>query len=335
MITNVSRCHQSCLYNFLYVRSYGTGIRCGYTTKIFGKFLLGKIIRTMTSAALSIGCGLLAFSPFISTLIFVVYSKVQLVIVVTTSAFAFLLSSLLSSLIWLPFPGSMKSGSNSAAQPLLLIPVAVISQALLRYGFVKLYLKVEGVIEHSIRQHERTGHPERNRGSTTGNNETSKLSLELNDWACGLAAGTGFGGMHAIMLFGTLLASEAGMEGTLYQPSCKGMPSLVNSALLAFFFSILDFVLMFLTFYGVRRQQSLDQGQYKSSSALFISMLFHALASFATVINRSQNGCAVSLPLVALIVFISVAFFVTKIGPIYLPKLQRDRIIGHSTTVRD
>ncbi len=286
----------------------------------------------MTSAALSIGCGLLAFSPFISTLIFIVYSKVQLVIVVTTSAFAFLLSSLLSSLIWLPFPGGMKSGSNSAAQPLLLIPVAVISQALLRCVFVRLYLKVEGVIERSIRKHERTGRPERNGDNT---NETSKLSLELNDWACGLAAGTGFGGMHAIMLFGTLLASEAGMEGTLYQPSCKAMPSLVNSALLAFFFSILDFVLMLLTFYGIRRRDSLDQEQYKGSTAILISMLFHALASFATVINRSQNGCAVSLPLVAFIVSISVAYFAIKIAPIYLPKLQRDRMVIHSTAVRD
>jgi len=226
----------------------------------------------------------------------------------------------------------MKNGSDPVAQALVVIPVAVLSQALLRCAFVKGYLKVEGVIERSVRQHERREHAER---SGEPSNETSKLKLELNDWACGLAAGTGFGGMHAVMIFGTLLASEAGMEGTLYQPSCKAMPSLVNSAILAFFFSILDFVLMFLTFYGMRRRISPDHGASKGTSVILVSMIFHAATSFASVANRAQNGCAVSLPMVAAIVTLSVVLFAIKIAPNYLPKSQRERLDPTFTSIHD
>mmetsp|Transcript_30579 Transcript_30579/g.29488 ORF Transcript_30579/g.29488 Transcript_30579/m.29488 type:complete len:293 (-) Transcript_30579:223-1101(-) len=285
----------------------------------------------MTTAALTFGCGLIAFSPSMTMLLFLVYSKAQLVIVVTSAAFAYLLSSLLSSLIWLPFPASMKDG-NAIIQPLILIPVAVLCQALLRCGFVSLYIRVEGVIERSICQHESEHqHQQGNDGSS----EISKLKLELNDWACGLAAGTGFGGMHVIMLYGTLLASESGSMGTLYQPSCNALPSLVNSALMAFFFAILDFILMFLTFYGMRRRNDDAQQQHqhngylgisKGSSVIAVSMLLHLATSIATTANRNDNGCTISLPIVAGIVLLSTLFFVQRIVPDYLPKSQRDRI---------
>jgi len=96
--------------------------------------------------------------------------------------------------------------------------------------------------------------------------ESAQLRLELNDWSSSLAAGTGFGGMHAIFLYGTLLASEAGNVGTLYQPSCAVMPSLANTAVVACLFSLLDVVWMMWTFYGMRRRR--DGGTFESDGGL-------------------------------------------------------------------
>ena len=86
--------------------------------------------------------------------------------------------------------------------------------------------------------------------------ETAQLRLELNDVSAGLAAGVGFGFMHTVMLYGTLLAAENSRMGTLYQDSCTVMPSIFNSAIMAFLFGILDICWMFATFYGVRRFNS-------------------------------------------------------------------------------
>ena len=105
-----------------------------------------------------------------------------------------------------------------------------------------------------------------NRESTTTVSESALLRLELNDISCSIAAGVGFGGMHAVLLYGTLLASEGGRLGTLYQPSCSFMPSLINSAFMAFWFSILDVVWMMIAFYGVRVWEL--HLQYKQSQLL-------------------------------------------------------------------
>ncbi len=162
---------------------------------------------------------------------------------------------------------------------------------------MKIYLKVEAVIEKSIQNHEMEEYERnqmrsrsRSNNSSTGRNkaddeeeeeeeknddtaaaaegtevsESSLLRLELNDLSCSIAAGIGFGGMHTVLLYGTLLASEGGrLNGTLYQPSCAIMPSLMNSAIMAFWFSILDIVWMMVAFYGVRMWE--NHLQYKLS----------------------------------------------------------------------
>eukprot|EP00547_Thalassionema_nitzschioides_P000076 CAMPEP_0194210980 /NCGR_PEP_ID=MMETSP0156-20130528/9221_1 /TAXON_ID=33649 /ORGANISM="Thalassionema nitzschioides, Strain L26-B" /LENGTH=197 /DNA_ID=CAMNT_0038938401 /DNA_START=31 /DNA_END=621 /DNA_ORIENTATION=- len=196
----------------------------------------------MTSAALSWGSALLAFGPILALLFLVVYQKAQLVIVVTTSAFAYLLSALFAALIWWFF--DLVLGDH----PVFVLLPGVISQFLMRCGFVKLYHKVEEVIEGSIERHQQqhrqnatTNH--RQPGDSTNEwTESARLRLELNDWACGVAAGVGFGGMHAMLLYGTLLASEVGNVGTLYQLSCLGIPGLMLSAINALVFSVLDMI---------------------------------------------------------------------------------------------
>mmetsp|Transcript_3803 Transcript_3803/g.5674 ORF Transcript_3803/g.5674 Transcript_3803/m.5674 type:complete len:249 (-) Transcript_3803:81-827(-) len=151
--------------------------------------------------------------------------------------------------------------------------------------------------------------------------ESARLRLELNDWACGVAAGTGFGGMHAVMLYGSLLASENGKLGTLYQPSCSDMPALIVSAIHTFFFTILDLILMLLTFYGIQHEQNKKHGRI----ALIVSVLAHAAAAFSTTANDYQDGCRYSLLFVSLVTAATMAYFGFCVAPSFLSTNQTQR----------
>jgi hypothetical protein len=290
----------------------------------------------MTAAALAWGSAFLAFGPVASTLFLIVYQKAQLVIVVTTSAFAFLLSALGASLFWYMFHAA---GVN---HPIIILLPGVIFQGIMRCGFVALYHKVEKVIESSIARHEQ--HQIQRGESEEAMAESARLRLELNDWACGLAAGTGFGGMHAVLLYGTLLASESSNLGTLIQDSCPSMPGLLLSAMNAFLFTILDMIWMLFTFFGMRRRRSpgmdcsrgvgavIGNSRQSGNIALAICGITHLAASFATTPNAFGGGCSLSIPLLVGIVLLTVCTFVVGVSNIYLPAHQRRRMVlagGH------
>lgn len=314
---------------------------------------------------LYLGCALLAFGPFVSLFGLIVYSKAQLVIVVTTAAFFFLVASLASGLFWYIFYLVGIGGAVTAIVP------SVFFQFVCRCGFVALYQSVEQVIQASIEKHQRE--EERNRRETEENGgsesepatddtvrgrprthsrgssadrsreksswtESAKLKLQLNDASCGIAAGVGYGGMHAIMLYGTLLASEMSHGGgILYQSSCPQIPSLVVSALYAFSFTVLDVFFMLFTFFGMRRRRTYHRGQHAENQvvaigswfgdsrnggnlALLVCLVMHALASTVTMSNFFNYGCVVSLPLVAVIVLTTTYLFWAGVGRIYMPQ---------------
>jgi len=264
------------------------------------------------TAALSAGCAFIAFSPAVALLFIMAYSKAHLIIVVTISAFTYLLSILTSSLVWFAFKSLLKSTSASAA---FIIPTSVTIQTLFRCGFVLLYHRVELVIQKSIEHHERMdSYNEGGEGSAQSTmdnprrnemSQTARLRLEINDFSCGLAAGLGYGGMHTIMLYGTLLASESDRWGTLYQTSCSFIPSLANAAVIAVFFFFLDIAWMILTFYGMRKltsssgfDQSSSGGVIRGTMVIISVLLLHIAASCVTLINELRDdGCKVSLPI--------------------------------------
>lgn len=263
----------------------------------------------MTALSLAIGCGLLAFSPILTLLFIFTGPKAPLIILVTISAFAQLLACLLASVLHLPI--TLFGSPGDAA--LIIIPISIISQALCRYGFVDIYHRVEKVVEHSI-QHE----VEKRRAHDSNSNVNidtpynTKLRVHLNVVSSGIVAGVGFGGMKTVMLYGTLLASEVSRLGTLYQPSCS-LPSLVNSALLAFLFSNLDIIWMMICFYAKTTDNSpwsFRRGALGRKAALTVMLLSHLAASLATTPNNfmKSNGCLVSLPLV-LFVLIGTSIF--------------------------
>lgn len=245
---------------------------------------------------------------------------------------------------------------------------------------MKIYLKVERVIEKTVQNHE-SEENERNQTSRSRSgsrhegkeeekdetevSESSLLRLELNDVSCSVAAGIGFGGMHAVLLYGTLLASEGGrLNGTLYQASCAIMPSLINSAIMAFWFSILDIVWMMVAFYGVRmwenhleyklsQQQgnqnnpqnhtiftayntgaaimnewSFGVGRVSGKSALLFMVVSHLIASLVTTVNIliPANGCIVSLPVLAIVSVGIIATSWVFLKDAFLPEGQKQRI---------
>lgn len=334
----------------------------------------------MADVMLLLGCALIAFGPFLSLFSLIVYQKAQLVIVVTTSAFFFLLGSLVASLFWKLFDVIGIGGPLAAILP------GVFFQFVFRCLFVSLYHRVERVIHLSLEKQHRDeleeaderdtsadGEPNtddtvaggrrhrRPSGGVGGNTaatepplsdaetqrlaasrkaswtEAAKLRLQLNDAACGIAAGVGFGGMHAVMLYGTLWASETIQnEGVLYQESCPTIPSLAVSATYAFCFTILDVFWMLFTFFGMRRRQLFSRGQHSEGQviavggwlgdsrnggnlALLLCLATHYAVSLATLSNGFQYGCRVSLPVVGGMVLLTAYLFWAGVGRIFMP----------------
>lgn len=287
---------------------------------------------TVDSTALTWGSGLIAFAPMLCLFFQVTFPKSQLIIVFTTSAFFFLLAGLSASIAWYILDPVIGLGGAWSA----LLP-GVICQFIFRCLFVSLYHRVELVIEQSIEKGEQEGEQE---GGDSSELEAAKLKLELNDVACGLAAGTGFGGMHAILLYGTLLASESADLGVLYQPSCPYLPALIVSAMNCFHFCVLDVFWMLLTFFGMRRRLIFPRGggtlneinpwrrkfghyfgntRTGGNMALMTVLIGHLFAAGFTTFNQFQYGCAFSLSLVPVVVIVTAYLFWSGVSKIYMP----------------
>lgn len=320
----------------------------------------------MADFMLLLGCALLAFGPFVSLFTLIVYRKAQLVIVVTTAAFFFLLSSLASGFVWFIFDLIGLGGALAAIIP------GVFFQFIFRCLFVAIYHRVEGVIETSLakqhrdelresareqrtttgevsdtepatddsvagRQRQAAANPALPQPKTNSWTEAARLRLQLNDASCGVAAGVGFGGMHAILLYGTLLASEISHGGgVLYQSSCPSVPSLAVSGMYSFCFTILDIFWMLFTFFGMRRRLMYHRGEHAPNEVLSvgswlgnsrnggnISLLLclgtHLAASLVTMGNYFNYGCRVAIPSLFVVVLVTAYLFWAGVGRIYMP----------------
>ena len=308
----------------------------------------------MTQAAIMAGSFLVAFGPMLAIFSLIVYHKAQLVILVTTSAFFYLLAATAAALVWTLFDLVGLGGGVSAILP------GVLFQFLFRCGYTELYHKVEQVIHVSLqKQHEleqqiarqqqqlnnnddaslrhgdaanRPHESPRGANSSSSWAEAAKLRLQLNDASAAIASGVGFGGMNAILLYGTLWASETSNVGVLYENSCPNVPSLAVSALLANFFFVLQTFWMLMTFFGMRRRQLYHRGESGATTsgfwgnsrhggnwALLASLLTHLLASMLTLTNALPNGCRVSIPAVGGVLLLTAYLFWAGCGRHYMP----------------
>lgn len=379
----------------------------------------------MTSPSLIFGSILIAFSPTFSLLLLLIFQKPQLVILAVCAAFAYLMSALLSSLIWLIISSissainnnngdSSSNGLSDIGTLLSLAIPGVLCQMFIRCYYVRGYFKVEDVIRKSVAKHEKdtllaaaassannnetsnSSNDNLNGSANNSNNtdedqhaETNALQLQLNDISCSLSSGCGYALLHALFLYGTLLASESGESnsyndsgvyaggggstghgGTLYQDSCAGIPSLINGALIACMFSILDVMWMMICFFGMRRRrhsvvvmndtggggggvigstiqallggltcQGFSDSISGGNAAILVVTITHLLASLVLAPNggssSSEDGCKISLPLLGgVVVYVGIIFRKLVMTGHFLPEDQRLRKQGMQTQSR-
>ena len=317
----------------------------------------------MTQAALLVGSFLVAFGPMLAIFSLIVYHKAQLVILVTTSAFFYLLAATTAALVWTLFDLVGLGGGVSAILP------GVLFQFLFRCGYTQLYHKVEHVIHVSLQKQNEL---EQQQQQDSNNNHTSlrhgdaqnrphepqpssprggswaeaaKLRLQLNDASAAIASGVGFGGMNAILLYGTLWASETSNAGVLYENSCPSVPSLAVSALLANFFFVLQTFWMLMTFFGMRRRQLYHRGEAGTTTsgfwgnsrhggnwALLASLLTHLLSSLLTLTNALTDGCRISVPAVGGVVLLTAYLFWAGCGRHYMPPMSPNDPLAFTMT---
>jgi hypothetical protein len=131
---------------------------------------------------------------------------------------------------------------------------------------------------------------------------TNAVVFPLTDLSSAIAAGLGFGVMHALMLYGSVLAASTG-PGTLFAESCASMSVFVLSACLAFLFIFLHVSLMVVAFDAFRRHDLRRVGYVWG---------FHLIAACSTIFNARSGGCNAALPVVAAstIGALSLAWFV-------------------------
>lgn len=287
--------------------------------------------------ALFLGSAAIGFAPFVCFFFRIVFPKPQLLIVSITAAFFYLLSASAASLCWYILDPAI--GLNS---PWCAIIPGVFFSFMMRSLFAKVYQTVEAIIEASIEksEEEEREHQEQSGNRSDDTVQTAKNKLALNDVACGIAAGVGFGGMHAILMFGSLLASETFDSGILYQPSCPKVPSLVVSSLNAFCFFFLDIFWMLFTFFGIRRRVLFPRGggalsdinplsrpfghyfgntRSGGNQALMTVLITHVLAAGFTTLNSFQYGCMFSLATLPLLTIVVAYVFWCGVSKIYLP----------------
>lgn len=123
--------------------------------------------------------------------------------------------------------------------------------------------------------------------------------LPLNDMTTSLAAGLGFGTMHALMMAGSLIAASGG-EGTLFEDSCPHIPLVLTVALTALGFTVLDIIFMILGFLAERK---------RSNSLISVIVVLHLAAALSTLANTNDDGCIASMLLLVTVVIISGSFF--------------------------
>eukprot|EP00429_Kryptoperidinium_foliaceum_P006539 CAMPEP_0176012436 /NCGR_PEP_ID=MMETSP0120_2-20121206/5796_1 /TAXON_ID=160619 /ORGANISM="Kryptoperidinium foliaceum, Strain CCMP 1326" /LENGTH=299 /DNA_ID=CAMNT_0017345325 /DNA_START=119 /DNA_END=1015 /DNA_ORIENTATION=- len=289
---------------------------------------------TLDSLALFWGSAFVGLAPLICFFFQITFPKSQLIIIFVTAAFFYLLSCLGASIFWYIMDPLLGLDNAWTA----LVP-GVLAQFLARCGFVGLYHRVEKVIEVSIERSEAENR-ENSRPQSTADVSAAKLKLELNDVASGVAAGTGFGGMHCLMMFGSLLASETADMGVLYQPSCPYLPSLVVSSVNSFVFFFLDLFWMLFTFFGMRRRLIFPRGggmlrdmgnngryfggyygntRSGGNSALLTVIISHFAAAGFTTFNLFQYGCVFSMSLVPVVLVVVAYLYWSGISKIYNP----------------
>jgi hypothetical protein len=137
-----------------------------------------------------------------------------------------------------------------------------------------------------------------------GSSELCDQVIPLDDRTCGIAAGIGFGGMHALVVCGSVLASGSGngsVSGDYFSDACPLIPLSWVISLFGLAFFCIDVVLTALAFLAER---------LKSKGLNGVIYGVHLTASLFNLANREYFGCKASLTACLLIAFGTLVLFV-------------------------
>lgn len=209
----------------------------------------------------------MAFSAPFAVFTVLIAKRVQLLIVTITAAFFWLLSLMLTALMWYLLTPLQTSFY-------VLLPVSVAMQEIARFFFFRLYSRLEQSFSVV---------------------STNAIAFPMTDIYSSLAAGVGFAGMHGVLMYGTLISNSAG-AGTLFADNCPQFSTFVVSSWLAAGFGILHMLLMVIALDGYRNKSTLKLG---------IVFILHLGANLLTLLNLYDGGCVLSIPLVFAVVIIA------------------------------
>lgn len=223
-------------------------------------------------SALTAGCAMVAFSPA-AILSLDVLQQPQHTIVALAGAFSYLLCILTVSIFW-----AIIRGAEGEQKYVWILIISSVLQNMFRILFVTAYRKTEYMIKES--------------------SEISDDLLPLHDDTSGIAGGLGIGFMHALVVFGSTLASSDG-SGDYFSDSCPYIPLVVGMSLMALGFFIMDMITTCLTFIANR-----------TGSRLMYAIIFilHLAATLTSLGNRSYFGCKTSLSMLLIVIGISSCF---------------------------
>ena len=146
--------------------------------------------------ALLLGCSLIAFSPPAALTVLVVNKAPILVALAIASAGAWLSSLLATGLCW-SFVPALKASSVASAV------LGTLAQEVARGGLVLGHRKFKCIM---------------------AGNPGARPALVLSDPASALACGCGFGTMHSLVNYGSLLSASVDPDAVLYLDSCPRVP---------------------------------------------------------------------------------------------------------------
>jgi hypothetical protein len=154
----------------------------------------------------------------------------------------------------------------------------------MRFAFFQLYSKSEMAITKAL--------------------NSQRSEVPLSDLSSSFSAGTGYGLMQAIIVFGSVVENAFG-NGTYYTSQCTSLSLFTLTALTTCFVSMMQVAWMIIGFNAYRN---------KSPFRLLLLLVLHLGSSMTSLLNQQQDMCLVNIGVQCLIMFLSivVAFWSEK-----------------------
>lgn len=204
------------------------------------------------------GCCLVAFSAPLSVFLCLISQHIQLVIVMITAAFFWLLSIMIAALLWYLLTPLQTSYW-------ILLPVSVVIQEAARLLFYCMFARAE--LSFSVVS-------------------TNAIAFPMTDIYTALASGCGFAIVHSVLFYGTLISYSIG-PGTFFADTCPEYSVFVVTSWMACAYGIIHMLLMVIAF---------DAFRQSSIFKFLLVFTMHLGADFLTMLNQMDSGCLYAIP---------------------------------------